>query len=44
MIKYVVKEKRNMGNKNGVPVLRDEDIQHLKQSTGMDENQVANLL
>ena len=31
-----------MGNKNGVPVLRDEDIQHLKQSSGMEENQVVN--
>ena len=30
-----------MGNKNGVPVLRDEDIQHLKQSSGMEENQVV---
>ena len=33
-----------MGNKNGVPVLRDEDIQHLKQSSGMEENQVAKLI
>ena len=29
-----------MGNKNGVPVLRDEDIQFLKESSGMDENQI----
>ena len=29
-----------MGNKNGVPVLRDEDINNLKKSSGMDEAQV----